>query len=105
MNRKIALTGLLLMFTLSLIFGEQITLGSKELNEALSQISSSSEKINVYVIMRERFDSDRLYNEVILLNKNERRERTISVLKDFSVRTQESLRKEIEILIGKKENK
>jgi len=77
------------------IYGINIEKGTLELNEALLNYEGSNEHIPIIIVLEEQYDSNQLYNEVKDLPKKERRERTVSALKEFSSNSQKSIRKHI----------
>ncbi|MFA5498548.1 MAG: S8 family serine peptidase [Candidatus Cloacimonas sp.] len=74
-------------------YGISIEKGTLELNEVLSDYEESNEHIPIIIVLEEQYNTNQLYNEVKDLPKKERRERTVSVLKEFSKNNQSSLRR------------
>ncbi len=92
-------------FILLCLFGSllavSINQGTDYLNEVVLQSINTGEKLPVYIVLKEQYDSDTLYNSVKNLPKIDRRNNTVKTLKEFSSKSQNDLR----IVLEQLENK
>ncbi|MCB5230768.1 MAG: S8 family serine peptidase [Candidatus Cloacimonas sp.] len=96
MARKFALISIISLFlTISVLSALYIEKGSADLNEYLQENLQQDALIPVIVVMKEQYDAQLLYDTVKNLSKEERRETTVSTLKQFSEQTQEDIKKEL----------
>lgn len=93
---------ILLLIVLILLTGsltaEYLQKGTDDLNTAVRQSGDLSEKFPVIIVMKDQYDSDILYSDVLSMDKRTRREYTINTLKSFSDHSQSAIRKELQIL-------
>ncbi|MFA5498552.1 MAG: S8 family serine peptidase [Candidatus Cloacimonadia bacterium] len=84
--------GLIMIIVISALSAIDLQKGTGGLNEALAEIRSPNEYIPVMLVLKEQYDTQLLYNTVKDLPKKERREVTISTLKQFSKESQSELK-------------
>ncbi|MCB5230767.1 MAG: S8 family serine peptidase [Candidatus Cloacimonas sp.] len=90
-SKYIFLLVLFILLSVSLLSASQLTKGNSELNEVLLEADQAT-MLPVIIVMKEQVDPEALYSSVKDLPKKERREVTVSTLKEFSDKTQSEIK-------------
>lgn len=90
------------IFSLALLPASTTNVFSTQLLEQFELISQD-EMLPVFLVLKDQYDSQRLYNEIKNMDRENRRTVAVSKLKEFSALTQMDLRAQIESL--ERENK
>ncbi|MFA5498557.1 MAG: S8 family serine peptidase [Candidatus Cloacimonadia bacterium] len=98
MKLKYVLLLLLLATTLSLFGVVKNDKISEELSEIISIEKNVQDKIPVMIVLKDQYDTQKLYSQAKILGKKERREYAMSTLKKHSDKTQANLRQTLKEL-------